>query len=54
MIVTSENAIEILKNLKRSAESIERNEDSVFQDERDVAEYEKREIIETLLELDIL
>lgn len=53
MLITSDNAIKVLKRLKESAECVERNEDSIFEDERDVASYEMREIIETLLNLEI-
>lgn len=42
-----------LKYLKDLAQSIEDNEDSVFADERGVAEYNTREIIDTLLGLEV-
>lgn len=42
-----------LKYLKELAESIEDNEDSVFADERGVAEHDMREIIDTLLNLEL-
>lgn len=40
-----------LKYLKDSAQGVRDNEDSVFADERGVAEYNTREIIDTLLNL---
>lgn len=42
-----------LKNLKDLAQSVRNNEDSVFADERGVAEYDTREIIDTLLNLEL-
>ena len=42
-----------LKYLKDLAQSVRDNEDSVFADERSVAEYNTREIIDTLLGLEI-
>lgn len=41
----------ILKDLVENAETIDKNEDSVFEDDRDIANYATREIIETLLDL---
>jgi hypothetical protein len=50
--ITGEKALEILKVLKASAESFDANEDSCFTDERNMAKYEIREIIDTLLGLE--
>lgn len=52
-MVTGEQAIKILKELKESAETIDKYEDDVIADYRDMAEYEKREIIGRLLSLDL-
>lgn len=41
----------ILEDLINDAQTIDRNEDSVFEDDRDMAEYATREIVETLLDL---
>lgn len=42
-----------LKYLKDLAQSVSDNEDSVFADERGVAEHDTREIIDTLLNLEL-
>ena len=42
-----------LKYLKNLAQSISDNEDSVFADERGIAEHDTREIIDTLLKLEL-
>lgn len=44
---------QVLKNLKDLAETVDENEDSVFADYRNLAESCKREIIDTLLELEL-
>lgn len=44
---------EVLKELKELAKTIDGNEDSIFHDQQNLAESCKREIIDTLLELDI-
>lgn len=48
-----DDAVQVLQKLKENAESFDRNEDSVFADYRGVASHDMREIIETLLRLDL-
>lgn len=52
MKITSENAIEVLKDLKSSAEYYNTNYDDVIEDYRDSAEWEARDIIDTLLNME--
>lgn len=52
-MITGEKAIEILKSLKESAKIIDAQEFDILEGYRNVVAYEKREIIETLLNLDI-
>lgn len=51
--ITGEKALEILKVLKESAETVDALEDSYFEHDRNTAKYSMREIIETLLNLDL-
>jgi hypothetical protein len=44
---------DLIRYLKDRAEAVRDNEDSVFADERGVAEYDTREIIDTLLNLEL-
>lgn len=41
-----------LENLIASAQTIDSYEDSIFEDERGMARYEAREMVDTLLDLD--
>ena len=51
--ITGEKALEILKVLKESAETVDALEDSYFEHDRNTAKYSMREIIETLLNLNL-
>ena len=53
MKVTNENFQKVLEDLKSLAKQVDENEDSVFLDYRNMAEFAKREIIDTLLELEM-
>ena len=43
----------VLENLKGLAESVDRYEDDIFEDYRQIARSDMQEIIDTLLELEI-
>lgn len=51
--MTLETAMKILKVLKEDANTVLRYEDSVYKDYRNVAEYHKNEIVETLANLEL-
>lgn len=53
MKISGEEAIKILKELKESAKTIDAYEDDIFEDYRNMAKYEMREMVETLLKLDL-
>lgn len=52
-MLTYKQAIEILKILQQSARTVDLYEDDIFADYRNMAKYENREIIDTLLSLDL-
>lgn len=52
-MITYEEAVRVLKDLKNLAKAVDAYADSVIEDYRWMAEYDNREIIETLMKLDL-
>lgn len=52
-MIAGDKAIEILKQLQDSAKTIDAYEDDIFEDYRNMAKYEMRDIIDTLLRLEL-